>query len=266
MTNPSQAPSQAPSQDPPRTAVVTGASSGLGVAIAKALGALGWRVAVGARRLDRLRDTAGEIEEAGGQALAHPLDVADPESVDRFFTAVEAEFGLVDVVVNNAGLSHPGLLKDVAPEKIAEEIAVNLSGAAYMCQRALGPLYAARSRGDFIFISSDAKRWPRPHQAIYTATKAGLEGLASALAMEFEGTGLRSTVIRVGPAMSEYASDWGAPLITELVTRWQHFGLQRHLAMMPGEAIARAVVTAVTTPEGVRIDTLEVQPEAPRDP
>jgi len=250
----------------PRTAIVTGASSGLGVAIARGLGALGWRVAVGARRLERLQETAQEIEEAGGRAFAHRLDVADPESVDGFFDAVEAEFGLVDVVVNNAGLSHPGLLKDIEPEKIGQEIAINLTGAAYMCQRALGPLYAARSRGDFVFISSDAQRSPRPHQAIYTASKAGLEGLASALALEFEGTGLRSTVIRVGPAMSEYASDWGESLITELVQRWQHFGLQRHLAMMPGEAIARAVVTAVTTPEGVRIDTLEVQPEAPRDP
>ncbi|MDG2332871.1 MAG: SDR family NAD(P)-dependent oxidoreductase [Myxococcota bacterium] len=255
-----------PLQESPRTAIVTGASSGLGVAIARGLGALGWRVAIGARRTDRLEDTAREVEEAGGRAFAHALDVADPESVDRFFTAVEAEFGRVDVVVNNAGMSHPGLLKDIEPGKIAEEIAVNLAGAAYMCQRALGPLYAARARGDFVFISSDAKRSPRPHQAIYTATKAGLEGLAAALALEFEGTGLRSTVIRVGPAMSEYAANWGEAVITELVQRWQHFGLQRHLAMMPGEAIARAVVTAVTTPEGVRIDTLEVQPEAPRDP
>jgi len=255
-----------PASEPSRTAVVTGASSGLGVAIAEALGALGWRVAVGARRTDRLADTARRVEEAGGRGFAHALDVSDPDSVDRFFGAVEAEWGAADVVVNNAGLSHPGLLKDATPEAIAEEIAVNLTGPAYVCRRALGPLYAEGRRGDFVFISSDAKRWPRPHQSIYTATKAGLEGLASALALEFEGTGLRSTVIRVGPAMSEYAATWGESMIVELVKRWQHFGLQRHLAMMPGEAIARAVVTAVTTPEGVRVDTLEVQPEAPRDP
>jgi NADP-dependent 3-hydroxy acid dehydrogenase YdfG len=250
----------------PRTAVVTGASSGLGVAIARGLGELGWNVAVGARRLERLQDTARQVEDVGGRAFAHPLNVADPGSVDEFFTAVESEFGVVDVVVNNAGLSHPGLLKDIDPGDIENEIAVNLAGPAYVTRRALRPLYAQGLRGDFVFIGSDAKRWPRPHQAIYTATKAGLEGLAAALAMEFEGTGLRSTVIRVGPAMSEYAATWGASLITDLMKRWQHFGLQRHLAMMPGEAVARAVVTAVTTPEGVRIDTLEVQPEAPREP
>jgi NAD(P)-dependent dehydrogenase (short-subunit alcohol dehydrogenase family) len=254
-----------PPSQPARTAVVTGASSGLGVAIAEGLGALGWRVAVGARRLERLEDTARRVDEAGGRGFAHELDVADPDSVDRFFGAVEAELGVADVVVNNAGLSHPGLLKDATPEAIGEEIAVNLAGPAYVCRRALGPLYAGGLRGDFVFISSDAKRWPRPHQAIYTATKAGLEGLAAALALEFEGTGLRSTVIRVGPAMSEYAATWGEALITQLVQRWQHFGLQRHLAIMPAEAIARAVVTAVTTPEGVRVDTLEVQPEAPRE-
>ena len=250
---------------PPRTAVVTGASSGLGVAIAKGLGALGWRVAVGARRLDRLEETAREVEAVGGSALAEVLDVTSPASVDDFFAAVESEFGVADVVVNNAGLSHPGLLKDLDPGAIAEEIGVNLAGPAYVCRRALRPLYAEGRRGDFVFISSDAKRWPRPHQSIYTATKAGLEGLAAALALEFEGTGLRSTVIRVGPAMSEYAADWSESLIAQLLKRWQHFGLQRHLAMMPGEAIARAVVTAVTTPEGVRVDTLEVQPEAPRE-
>ena len=254
-----------PASAPPRTAVVTGASSGLGVAIAKGLGALGWRVAVGARRLDRLEQTAAEVEAVGGRALAEVLDVASPDSVDNFFCAVESEFGVADVVVNNAGLSHPGLLKDLDPAAIAEEIGVNLAGPAYVCRRALLPLYAEGRRGDFVFISSDAKRWPRPHQSIYTATKTGLEGLAAALALEFEGTGLRSTVIRVGPAMSEYAATWGESLITQLLKRWQHFGLQRHLAMMPGEAVARAVVIAVTTPEGVRIDTLEVQPEAPRE-
>ena len=249
-----------------RTAVVTGASSGLGVAIAEGLGALGWRVAVGARRLDRLEETAQAVEAVGGTALAEVLDVTRPDSVDDFFAAVESEFGVADVVVNNAGLSHPGLLQDLDPAAIAEEIGVNLAGPAYVCRRALQPLYAEGRRGDFVFISSDAKRWPRPHQSIYTATKAGLEGLAAALALEFEGTGLRSTVIRVGPAMSEYAANWGESLITHLVKRWQHFGLQRHLAMMPGEAIARAVVTAVTTPEGVRVDTcLLYTSPSPRD-
>ena len=182
MSTPS--PSPTPSRAV-RTAVVTGASSGLGVAIAEALGALGWRVAVGARRRDRLDETARRVEAVGGQAFAHELDVARPDSVDRFFSAVESELGVADVVVNNAGLSHPGLLKDATPEAIGDEIAVNLAGPAYICQRALVPLYAERRRGDFVFISSDAQRSPRPYQSIYTATKAGLEGLAAALALEF---------------------------------------------------------------------------------
>ena len=221
--------------------------------------------------LAMLHDVLGALQHNLRQ-LTEDLETASNDIRARLETefktkmgAVEAEFGVADVVVNNAGLSHPGLLKDATPEAIGDEIAVNLTGPAYICQRALVPLYAEGLRGDFVFISSDAKRWPRPYQSIYTATKAGLEGLASALALEFEGTGLRSTVIRVGPAMSEYAATWGEALITRLVTRWQHFGLQRHLAMMPGEAIGRAVVTAVTTPEGVRVDTIEVQPEAPLD-
>ncbi len=249
-----------------RTAVVTGASSGLGAAIAIGLGELGWRVAVGARRLTRLEETAAALEKAGGSALARILDVSDADSVDDFFAAIESEWGVADVIVNNAGLSHPGLLETLEADTIREEISINLIGPAYICRRALAPLRAGGLRGDFIFISSDAKRWPRPHQSIYTATKAGLEGLASALALEFEGTGLRSTVIRPGPASSEYAARWGEEKIHNLLTRWRHFGLQRHLEFMPAEAIARAVVVAATTPPGVRIDTLEIQPEAPLAP
>ncbi len=252
--------------DEPRTAVVTGASSGFGAAIAVALGELGWRVAVGARRFERLKETAALVEEAGGRAFAHRLDVSDSNSIDDFFAAVESELGVADVIVNNAGLSHPGLLEKLEPEKIREEIAVNLLGPALVSRRALAPLRAGGLRGDFIFISSDAKRSPRPHQSIYTATKAGLEGLAAALALEFEGTGLRSTIVRPGPAASEYAASWGEGKILDLLSHWRHFGLQRHLEFMPAEAVARGVVLVATTPAGVRIDTLEIQPEAPLSP
>ncbi|MFP6639547.1 MAG: SDR family NAD(P)-dependent oxidoreductase [Myxococcota bacterium] len=184
-----------------RTAIVTGASSGLGVAMAEALGAQGFRVAVGARRLDRLQQTAQQVESAGGKSLAHELDVADPASVETFFAAVEQEFGVVDVVVNYAGLSHPAPVHALDLEHVREELDVNLLGAMQISRRALGPLIEKGLPGDLVFISSDAARFPRPHQSVYTATKAALEAFASALALELEGTGIRSTVIRPGPAL-----------------------------------------------------------------
>jgi len=245
-----------------RIAVVTGASSGLGVAMAEALGELGWKVAVGARRVERLADTARRIEAAGGTATYAPLDVADPASVDAFFDEIESTFGPVDVVVNNAGLSFPGHAWQLDPSDLAQEVAVNLLGPMYVARRAL-PAMIERRRGDVVFVTSDAAVHTRPQQATYTATKRGLEGYAKALAMELEGTGVRATVVRPGPAMSEYAAGWEPEKIADLIAYWPHFGLQRHMGIMPSEAVARAVKLAVTTPPGVKLELIEVQPEAP---
>lgn len=248
----------------PRTAVVTGASSGLGVAMAAALGGQGYDVAVGARRLDRLKTTAEAVEAAGGRAFAHVLDVADLQSIDAFFDAVEAHWRPADIVVNNAGMNTPGLLHELDAEAVEREVATNLLGPIHVSRRALPRLIANGQRGDMVFVSSDAARNARPQQAVYTATKSGLESLARTLGMELEGTGIRCTVVRPGPAASEYAARWPADKIQELLPYWQRYGLQRHGGVMPAEAVARAVVLAVTTPEGVLLDTIEVQPEAPR--
>jgi len=246
-----------------RTAIVTGASSGLGVEIACALGGLGWRVAVGARRVERLDDTAARVEEAGGHAFAHPLDVSDSSSIDAFFDASVATFGTPDVVVNNAGMSMPGLLEEHTPEALAYEVAVNLTGPMLVARRAIARLREEGRRGDLVFITSDAVTKPRPQQSPYTATKSGLEGLARALSMELEGSGIRSTIVRPGRAFSEYAAAWDHAKIAELIPYWRRYGLQRHTGVMAGAAVARAVVLAVTTPPGVHLDTIEVQPEAP---
>lgn len=247
----------------PRTAVVTGASSGLGVAIATALGGLGYDVAIGARRSERLDETAVRVENAGGRAFAHRLDVADGRSIETFFDALERHWRPADVIVNNAGANTPGPLQTLPADVIEHEVATNLVGPMLVSRRALRPLLAARQRGDLIFVSSDAVRNPRPRQSVYTATKAGLEALARALGMELEGSGIRCTVVRPGPALSEYAANWPREQIVGLLEYWNRFGLQRHGGVMPAEAVARAVVLAVTTPPGVHLDTLEVQPEAP---
>jgi NADP-dependent 3-hydroxy acid dehydrogenase YdfG len=99
--------------------------------------------------------------------------------------------------------------------------------------------------------------------ATYTATKVGIESLAHTLAMELEGTGIRTTTIRVGPTISEFGFAWPADVVESLMSYWPRFGLQRHAGILEPEAIARAVVTAVTAPPGVLVDTIEVQPEAP---
>ena len=248
--------------DGARIAVVTGASAGIGVAIARALGELGWSVALGARRLNRLEQVAKEVESAGGRAFAHELDVADAGSVDAFFSAVEAALGAPDAVVNNAGVDNPGPFHDATEDDLARTVAINLLGPMLVSRRALAGMMAA-GRGDLLYISSHASREPRPAQAAYSATKAGLENLARTLALELEGTGVRSTIVQVGATQSEFHTNWTPDQITHLLKYWKKFGVQRHLAMMPPESVARAVVLALTTPRGTQLGCVEVQPEAP---
>lgn len=247
-----------------RIVVVTGASAGIGVAISRALGELGWSVALGARRLNRLEQVAKEVESAGGRAFAHELDVADAGSVDAFFSAVEGAFGAPDAVVNNAGVDNPGAFHEAQASDLERSVAVNLLGPMYTCRRALPGMMAAGA-GDLIFISSHASREPRPAQAAYGATKAGLENLARTLALELEGTGIRSTIVQVGATQSEFHTGWTPDQIKHLLKYWKKFGVQRHLAMMPPESVARAVALALTTPKGTQLGCIEVQPEAPLD-
>lgn len=245
-------------------AIVTGASAGIGRAIAPALGELRWAVAVGARRTDRLEDAAAAVEAAGGAGFAHPLDVTDASSVDAFFDAAERALGPVDVLVNNAGMSVPGEFHRISVEDLTREVATNLLGPMLLSRRAIASMRDRGAGGDLVFISSDATRNARPRMAAYSATKAGVELLARSLSMELEGTGIRATTVRIGPTLSEFGSGWDPDELAALMEFWPRFGLQRHLATLEPEAVARAVVFAVTAPEGVHLDTIEVQPEAPR--
>ena len=122
---------------PPRTAVVSGASSGIGAATAIEMGRQGWQVAIGARRADRLEETAKRLEAAGGRAFVHPLDVTQPESVDAFCSAVERALGPVDLLVNNAGQNLPVLIHEATEEELRSDLEVNLLGAMWMTRRLL---------------------------------------------------------------------------------------------------------------------------------
>jgi NAD(P)-dependent dehydrogenase (short-subunit alcohol dehydrogenase family) len=248
-----------------RTAVVTGASAGLGAAIAEALARLGFKVAIGARRLERLDEVAKSIRDEGGDVFAHELDVTDPESVDRFFAAVEATFGSVDVAVSNAGVCVPGLLHEVTPEDLQAEVLTNLLGPMYMARRCI-PSMTRSAIGDVVFISSDNARAPRTFQAAYSAAKTGVEALARTLAMELEGTGVRVSTIRMGPIATDFGRGWDGKLLKRMLASWKRFGLQRNLVFMDPEVVAAAVVSAVTAPRGTYVATIELQPEGPPEP
>jgi NADP-dependent 3-hydroxy acid dehydrogenase YdfG len=245
-----------------RPAVVTGASSGIGAATAVALAAAGFPVALGARRTDRCEEVVRQIRDAGGEACAHRLDVSDGGSVDEFAQAVAEELGDVEVVVSNAAVLVPGRTDEVTTETFQRELEVNLVGV-HRLVRAFVPGMVGRQRGDLVFVSSDVAHRPRPWMSAYTASKWGLEGMAHALQMELEGTGVRASIVRPGPTKSEMGSDWEGPAAETVITKWVEHGLARHPMLLRASAIADAITTVVNAPRGVHVHAIEVSPEAP---
>lgn len=245
-----------------RNVLVTGASSGVGAAVASAFGALGWSVVVGARRLERLAETARAIEAAGGTAMVVPLDVTRPGSIDACFQAAEAKLGAIDVIVNNAGIGIPGFITELGAEDLERELATNLLGPMLVTRRALPAMLEQRC-GDLVFVSSMNAVLPRPLQAGYTAAKAGIEGFAAALRMDLEGTGVRAITLRLGPTYSEFGFGWSPDVTVRVVESWQRWGLLRHTAMMAPERAAETIVAAVTAPRGAQMDVIQLNPEAP---
>jgi NAD(P)-dependent dehydrogenase (short-subunit alcohol dehydrogenase family) len=169
----------------------------------------------------------------------------------------------VDVLVNNAATAMPGWIHELPVDEIQREINTNLLGPILTARVAIASMRARDASGDIVFITSDATRHPRPMLTTYGATKAALEALAHCMSLELEGTGIRSSTIRVGPTMSEFGFGWPTEILEELMPFWLRFGLSRHNGMLEPDAIAQAVITAVTAPPGVHFDTIEVQPQAP---
>jgi NADP-dependent 3-hydroxy acid dehydrogenase YdfG len=244
----------------PRTAIVTGASSGIGAATAIELGRGGWRVALGARRVARIEAVAKQVEAEGGQAFAHALDVTSFASVDAFCTAAESALGAIDLLVNNAGQNMSARIDEATPDQLRLDLEVNLLGAMYMTRRVV-PGMIARRAGDVIFVGSDAALRPRTFQGAYNAAKAGLEAFARVLEMETEGSGVRSILVRVGPTWSEFNSQMPHDRLPEILASWKYWGVLRHLNAMPSENVARAIVRAVAAPvEESYTTVVEVQP------
>jgi len=245
-----------------RPVVVSGASSGIGAEAALTLARAGYPVALGARRVDKCADLVAEIRERGGEAVAHPLDVMDASSVDAFAKAVTADLGDIEVLVSNAGHVAPGIVHEVETERFAAEIDLNLVGA-HRLVRAFVPAMVGRTRGDVVFVSSDVAVRARPFMSSYAAGKWGLEGMAQAMQMELEGTGVRVSIVRPGPTWSEMGTDWDDAEAADVLTGWVRFGLARHPHFLKPAALADAIATIVSAPRGVHLNLIEVNPEAP---
>ncbi|NIH86846.1 SDR family oxidoreductase [Amycolatopsis granulosa] len=189
-----------------RTAVITGAASGMGAATAELLAASGAKVVLLARRADRLSELADKITANGGQALPVAVDVTDPASVTAAADRVHEVFGPVDLVVNAAGVMLPNPITDGREDEWTRMIDTNVTGALRVIRAFTGDLVAAAAEGktaDLVNISSIGAHIPFPGYAVYSATKAALTQLSTSLRTELGPKDVRVTNIEPGLTTTE---------------------------------------------------------------
>jgi 3-oxoacyl-[acyl-carrier protein] reductase len=214
-----------------KIALVTGASQGIGRATSLALAEAGAKVAVAARSADKLSSLVAEIEAAGGEALAVPMDVADAAQVKSGIQQVLAKFGRLDILVNNAAITRDTLALRMKLEDWDAVLRTNLTGAHLCIQQALGAMLRQRS-GRIINLTSVVAQTGNAGQANYVASKAGLIGLTRSIAVEVASRSI--TVNAVAPGFIE--TPMTDPLSAELKDKMKsliplgRFGKDREIA------------------------------------
>ena len=177
-----------------RVAIITGASRGLGPYMARALSAEGMRLVLAARSLPELEAVAAEINGAGGKAIAVQTDVLSADDRRRLVETARAEYGRIDVLVNNAGIELTAHFEDQPEEEIASVIDVNLTSAMLLA-RLVTPIMLEKKSGHVVNVASLAGKVPVPFSIPYAASKAGMIGFTESYRSEFRKRGLSASVI-----------------------------------------------------------------------
>ncbi|NMO02136.1 SDR family oxidoreductase [Gordonia sp. TBRC 11910] len=243
-----------------RPVLIAGASSGIGASTAELLGAAGYPVALGARRVEKCQEAAEKIIAAGGEAIAVPLDVTDTASVTDAVAKAQAALGPLEVVISGAGDLAVGRAHEMSSSAWASQIDIHLVGA-HRLYRAVVPDMITRRRGDFVFIGSDVAIRPRPWSSAYVAAKTGIEGLVATAQMELEGTGVRASVIRPGQTLTGMGMNLDQADTEGMLNDWIKFGLARHGNFMTPDNVAQAISSVIAMPPGAHIRVLEVEAE-----
>jgi NAD(P)-dependent dehydrogenase (short-subunit alcohol dehydrogenase family) len=192
-----------------KAALITGGSSGIGLAVARALGQDGYGVTVSARRPEKLEQAAAQLREEGIDVLSVPANMTDEDDIKRMMAAHEERFGRLDVLMNNAGLGIGGTIADAETKKLDMQIAVNLRAVYLVTREAIPMLKAAGADGGSLIVNtaSIAGKRPQGWLAAYSATKAAVIALNEATAQELAADGVRCTAICPGfvdTAMTEW--------------------------------------------------------------
>jgi NADP-dependent 3-hydroxy acid dehydrogenase YdfG len=234
---------------PGKTAVVTGASSGIGEATARLLAQRGCNLALAARREDRLQDLAAELGEG---ALAVPTDVTDPAACEALVSRAVERFGSVDILVANAGLGLNGSILDGAPEEWRQMFEVNVLGVLYATRAAVHHMLD-RGSGDVVIVSSlSGRRVPTPDGTVYAATKHALTAVAEGLRMDVSARGLRIINVEPGLVRTEFPESTSQ-------SADQYYAEKEH-SPIEAEDVAAAILYAVEQPPRVSISEIIVRP------
>lgn len=236
-----------------RVALVTGASAGIGRATALALAEAGARVAVTARRADRLEGLVAEIEEGGGSALALAADAVSLEAVRSVVAGTVDRFGSLDILVANAGIMRVAPITENRVEDWTRMVDVNVKGVLHVLSATL-PVMLEQGSGHIVSVGSLAGRRPFPGGTVYSATKFAIRSLAWGLHLELGNAhGIRVTDIQPGFVSTELL-DHDAETAAEWDDAWSD-----RRTLQP-EDVARAIEFAVTSPDRVSVSELLVRP------
>ncbi|KJH69487.1 SDR family NAD(P)-dependent oxidoreductase [Aliterella atlantica] len=237
-----------------KVALVTGASSGIGEATAIALATEGAKVAVSARRSDRLESLVKRIADSGGQALPIVADVADEKQAQDMVSKTQAEFGRVDILVNNAGVMLLGTIDGANTEDWRRMVNTNILGLLYATHAAL-TIMKSQGEGHIVNISSVAGRVAQAGAGVYNATKWGVCGLSEALRQEVHSEKIRVTIIEPGAVATELTHHITDSQAKERISKWIE-----GIKPLESEDIANAIVYAVTQPAHVNVNEILIRP------
>ncbi len=265
-----------------KVAVITGGSSGIGRATALALAGEGAAVAIGGRNAPALEEVAGAIAAKGGRSLTQAMDVREEAQIVDLIDSAVQQFGRIDIMVNNAGVSYPSGITDGKAEEWREMLETNVLALLVGCREAVRAMKRNEPpRGHIINVSSNATRHDiGKSNQVYAATKHAVNAIGDGLRAEVHELGIRVTTLLPAMTLTNFARNWPQPVLDaaarfvgmdpekESVRQGEYLpqeGIERTLREHPGlllspEDLANAIVYAATQPPSVHIDEVLVRP------
>lgn len=237
-----------------KVVAITGASSGIGEAIARHLSEFGAHVSLGARRVDKLEGIAKDISTNQGRVIYKELDVTDPIQVREFVAYTITEFNTLDVFINNAGIMPLSMVNAYKLNEWNAMIDVNIKGVLHGIAAAL-PVFEEKDNGQIINITSVADRWVGPTSTVYSATKFAVRTISEGLRQEVSEN-IRVTIVAPGATESELVEHISDPELKKVAME------QFRTNLIPASAIASAVAFAISQPKEVDVNELVVRPTA----